>query len=176
MKSIIIVICFILFPLCFSCRSRIERNDDSTQELNENEIWNPIIFLSREETKLVRAESEKLYKNTSEMALLVGNVKVDFYNDEGDHISILYSDSARIDERNNNLHANGNVYVVSDSGYTLTTNKILWDNRYEMIVADDSVMFTHPEGDTLYGVGFESDIDLERFKIFRPFGILREGI
>ena len=110
------------------------------------------------------------------MALLVGNVVVDFYNDEGDHISILYSDSARIDEQNNNLHANGNVYVVSDSGYTLTTSKILWDNRYEMIVAEDSVMFTHPAGDTLYGIGFESDIDLERFKIFKPFGIIREGI
>ena len=165
-----------LFPLCFSCRNRIERNDDSTQELKENEIWNPIIILSREETKLIRAESEKLYKNTNEMALLVGNVKIDFYNDEGDHISILYSDSARIDERNNNLYANGNVYVVSDSGYTLTTNKILWDNRYEMIVAEDSVMFTHSKGDTLYGIGFESDIDLERFKIFRPFGIARKGI
>ena len=43
-----------------------------------------------------------------------------------------------------------------------------------MIVAEDSVMFTHPEGDTLYGIGFESDIDLERFKIFKPFGIIRE--
>ena len=49
------------------------------------------------------------------------------------------------------------------------------DNRYEMILADDSVMFTHSEGDTLYGVGFESDIDLERFKIFKPYGILRKG-
>ena len=98
------------------------------------------------------------------------------YNDEGDHISILYSDSARIDEQNNNLQANGNVYVISDSGYTLTTSELLWDNRYEMIVAEDSVMFTHPEGDTLYGIGFESEIDLERFKIFRPFGIIRGGI
>ena len=135
-----------------------------------------MIILTREETKLVKVKSKKLYKNTNEMALLVGNVVVDFYNDEGDRISILYSDSARIDEQNNNLHANGNVSVVSDSGYTLTTSNILWDNRYEMIVAEDSVMFTHPAGDTLYGVGFESDIDLEQFKIFKPFGIIREGI
>ena len=151
-------------------------NNKSSEELKENEIWNPVIILTREETKLVKATSKKLYKNINEMALLVGNVMVDFYNDEGDHISILYSDSARIDEQNNNLHANGNVYVVSDSGYTLITSKILWDNRYEMIVAEDSVMFTHPAGDTLYGIGFESDIDLERFKIFKPFGIFREGI
>ena len=177
MQSLIkILICFIIFLLSISC-SKVESNiGDSSGELKENEIWNPVIVLTKEETKIVRAKSEKLYKNINEMALLVGNVVVDYYNDEGDHISILYSDSARIDEQNNNLHANGNVYVVSDSGYTLTTNKILWDNRYEMIVAEDSVMFTHPVGDTLYGIGFESDIDLERFKIFKPFGIIREGI
>ena len=63
--------------------------------------------------------------------------------------------------------ANGNVYVVSDSGYTLTTNEILWDNRYKMIVAEDSVMFTTTKGDTLYGVGFESDMDLEQWRIFQ---------
>ena len=171
-----ITIFFIIFPLCISCSNIESSNNNSSEELKENEIWNPVIILTREETKLVKAQSEKLYKNINEMALLVGNVVVDFYNDEGNHISILYSDSARIDEQNNNLHANGNVYVVSDSGYTLTARKLLWDNRYEMIVAEDSVMFTHPAGDTLYGVGFESDIDLERFKIFRPFGIIREGI
>ena len=171
-----ILISFMIVPLCISCSKMESSSDNSSEELKENEIWNPVIILTREETKLVKAKSKKLYKNTNEMALLVGNVVVDFYNDEGDNISIMYSDSARIDEQNNNLHANGNVYVVSDSGYTLTTSKILWDNRYEMIVAEDSVMFTHPEGDTLYGVGFESDIDLEQFKIFRPFGIIREGI
>ena len=177
MKPIIFAICLMIFPLCISCSSWEENTgDDVTDELKENEIWNAIIVLSREEINLVRAKSEKLYKNTNEMALLVGNVVVDFYNEEGHHISILYTDSARIDENSNNLHAHGNVYVVSDSGYTLSTSELLWDNRYEMIVAEDSVMFTHPEGDTLYGIGFESDIDLERFKIFRPFGIIRERI
>ena len=101
---------------------------------------------------------------------------MDFFNDEGQHISILYSDSARINEQNNNLRANGNVYVVSDSGYTLTSYEILWDNRYKMIVAEDSVMFTTTKGDTLHGVGFESDMDLEQWKIFRIFGVTREGI
>ena len=152
------------------------QGEDTSEKLKENEIWSPIIILSREETRLVKVKSDKLYKNTNEMALLVGNVVVDLYNEEGRHISVLYSDSARINEQNNNLHANGNVYVVSDSGYTLTTSALVWDNRYEMIVAEDSVMFTHSEGDTLYGIGFESDIDLERFKIFKPFGILRGGI
>ena len=167
-----------LFPvLLLFCRSKVENNSRADSiELTENEIWNPVIILSREEDKIVEAKSEKLYKNNNADALLVGNVEVDFFNDEGQHISILYSDSARINEQNNNLRANGNVYVVSDSGFTLTTNEILWDNRYKMIVAEDSVMFTTTEGDTLYGVGFESDMDLEQWRIFRIFGVTREGI
>ena len=167
----------ILITLFISCSSRWESdNSDTTEELNENEIWNPLIILSREGTKIVTAKAEKLYKNSDEMSLLVGNVKVDFFGEEGEHISILYSDSAQINEQSNNLHANGNVFVVSDSGYTLTTNKILWDNRYKMIIAEDSVMFTTTVGDTMYGVGFESDIDLDQWRIFRIFGVTREGI
>ena len=163
--------------LLISCSSKVEgdRIKDSI-ELTENEIWKPIIILSREEDKIVKAKSEKLYKKNNADALLVGNVEVDFFNDEGKHISILYSDSARINEQNNNLRANGNVYVVSDSGYTLTTKELLWDNRYKMIVAEDSVMFTTTAGDTLYGRGFESDMDLEQWRIFRIFGVTREGI
>ena len=167
-----------LFPvLLLFCRSKVENNSRADSiELTQNEIWNPVIILSREEYKIVEAKSEKLYKNNNADALLIGNVEVDFFNEVGQHISILYSDSARINEQNNNLRANENVYVVSDSGYTLTTNEILWDNRYKMIVAEDSVMFTTTEGDTLNGVGFESDMDLEQWKIFRIFGVTREGI
>ena len=58
------------------------------------------------------------------MALLIGNVVVDFYNEEGNHISILYSDSARINEQSNNIHANGNVYVVSDPAKLLAAGEL----------------------------------------------------
>jgi len=74
------------------------------------------------------------------------------------------------------LNANGHVYVVSDSGYTLSTNQITWNNSYKMIISEDSVIFTTIEGDTLHGVGFESDSDLEEWRIFKPFGITRKGI
>ena len=161
----------------FGCSGDIEISESrSSEDLMGNEIWNPYIVLSREENIIVTAKSDKLYKKSNEMALLVGNVEADFFNELGTHTSILYSDSARINEQSNNLHANGNVFVISDSGYTLTASEILWDNRYRMIIAEDSVMFTTTDGDTLYGVGFESDIDLERWKISKPFGIARDGI
>ena len=163
--------------IIFSCHSTEElESNQSTYEMVENEIWDPRIILTRKEKKMIKAKSKKLYKQKNKSALLVGNVTIDFFNDAGRHISILYADSARINEYSNDLNANGNVYVVSDSGYTLKTRMINWDNNYKMIVAEDSVMFTTSKGDTLYGVGFESDADLEEFRIFKPFGISREGI
>ena len=145
-------------------------------EIMENEIWNPDIILTRKENKVVKAKSDKLYKGKDDWARLIGNVEVDFFNEEGQHISKLYSDSAKINQINNNLKASGNVSVISDSGYTLLTHSIIWDNNYQMILAKDSVMFTTSEGDTLNGIGFESDSDLEEWRIYKPFGVTREGI
>ena len=172
-----LVLVSVLFFAGFSCHSTSDTQDEnSTEEIMENEIWNPVIILTRKEKKLIKAKSKKLYKQKNESALLIGNVEIDFYNDAGEHISILYADSARINEYSNDLNANGNVYVVSDSGFTLATHKIVWNNSYKMIMSEDSVMFTTIEGDTLYGVGFESDSDLEEWRIFKPFGISRKGI
>ena len=160
-----------------SCYSEeVIQNKNSSAEIIENEIWKPLIILTRKDKKMVKAQSDKLYKKRDKSALLVGNVEIDFYDNMGRHMSILHADSAMINETNNDLSALGNVYVVSDSGYTLTTEKLDWDNSYKLIVAKDSVMFTTSGGDTLYGVGFESDSDLEEWKIFNPFGIGRPGL
>ena len=162
---------------CFSCHSLSETNTNkSSIKVMDNEMWNPLIILTQKEKKIVKARSEKLYKNNNDLALLVGDVEVDFYNEEGSRISMLYADSARINERTNDLNAIGNVFVVSDSGYTLSTNQLSWNNGYKMIMSEDSVTFTTSEGDTLHGVGFESDSDLEEWRIFKPFGITRKGI
>jgi lipopolysaccharide assembly outer membrane protein LptD (OstA) len=145
----------------------------NTSMFNENEIENPEIIISRENTRIVKAVSKHLMKNGNEDALLTGNVKADFYNDLGEHVSILYSDSAKINQRTNNLRATGNVHVESDSGFTLYANSILWDNQYKIIESKDSVMFTTIEGDTMYGVGFESDMDLTKWKIYKPNGVIK---
>ena len=140
---------------------------------NENEIENPEIIISRENTRIVKAASKHLMKNGNEDALLTGDVKADFYNDLGEHVSILYSDSAKINQRTNNLWATGNVHVESDSGFTHYANTILWDNQYKIIESKDSVMFTTTQGDTMYGVGFESDMDLTEWKIYKPTGVIQ---
>ena len=115
-----------------------------------------------------------LIKNKNTNAILKGDVKADFFDQDGLLISKLTSDSAYIDQNTNNLHAYGNVRVISDDSVKLFSNSILWDNHYKLIISHDSVMFTSSNNDTMYGVGFESDIDLTQWKIKKPHGTKSE--
>ena len=165
---------FTLIGLCLiSCGG----NDDISMlgdAMYDNEISNPKIKIFQEHNKVIYATANRLLKNEGKDAILVGDVISKFFNDSGIHISTLYSDSAIVESFSNNLRAFGNVKVVSDSGYTLFSDKIYWNNQYKLVTSDDSVMFTNSYRDTMYGVGFESDMDLTRSKIFKPFGVVKE--
>jgi len=163
---------FLLILFVLSCNS----SDNVTEELpkssdfNVNEIGMPIITITREGVPLIKASSDILIKNKSSNAILRGHVKADFFDQGGLLISKLTSDSAYIDQNTNNLHAYGNVKVVSNEGVKLSSNSILWDNHYELITSRDFVTFTTSDNDTITGVGFESDMDLTKWKIKKPRG------
>ena len=69
----------------------------------------------------------------------------------------------------------GNVVVLSDSGVTLFTDTLSWDNLREKVYTDDEVIFITEEQDTLYGIGFESDVELDNWKILKPTGVFHDN-
>ena len=166
------MIWFLLSLFFFSCNSPdfSYLDIEGVNDFDNNEISNPRIIITRENVPLVKATSEKLIKNEKANAILRGSVVANFFNEEGIQISQLTSDSAHIDHRTNNLHAYGNVKVVSDDSVKLFSHSILWDNHYKLITSHDSVMFTSSNQDTMHGVGFESDMDLSKWKIKKPRG------
>ena len=160
--------------LFFGCSSNDEADVNLSSLTYDNEIYNPQISIYQNERVVISATSKKLLKDEGKDALLSGMVKSKFFNEDGNHISTLYSDSATIENITNNLKAFGNVKVISDSGFILLSNRILWNNQYKLVTSQDSVIFTTPNEDTLYGIGFESDIDLTHAKVYKPFGIVKE--
>ena len=163
---------YLWFILLFSCTEIKEDYEINRVDMfDENKITNPKIIINRSGNPIIKANSDMLIKNSNKEALLFGNVVSDFYNDDGMHVSKLFADSATIQQSTNNLNAFGNVQVFSDSGYTLFSHSILWDNQYKLILSHDSVMFTSANHDTMYGIGFESDMDLTRAKVLKPYGI-----
>ena len=165
----------LLLALIISCGSdSTTKMKASSEYLYDNEIFNPEISIYQEEYLVISSTSRKLTKNEGKDALLTGEVVSKFFNEDGSHISTLYSDSAIVESVSNNLRAFGNVTVISDSGYTLKSDQILWDNQYKLITSEDSVLLTDKSKNTIKGIGFESDMDLTNYKIFKFIGNFKE--
>ena len=167
-------ICF--FIAIIACNSDSKFNSKSTNEnIYDNEIFNPKINIFQDKYLAVSSNSDRLIKDDGKDAVLIGNVVSDFFNEEGKRITTLYSDSAIVENFSNNLKALGNVTVISDSGFTLKSNEILWNNQYKLITSKDSILLTDQSNNKIRGVGFESDMDLTNYKIFKFIGSFKES-
>ena len=98
---------------------------------------------------------------------LDSGVRVDFYNRSGLHSSVLTSESAEVNSMNNNMTAYGHVHIVSDSGATVDTDSLLWDNKSQIVRSDAPVHIVEKNGRVTDGIGFESDQSLEHYHILR---------
>jgi LPS export ABC transporter protein LptC len=93
-------------------------------------------------------------------------VRVDFYDQEGNHSSVLVADSGLIQEKRQNLEAVGNVVVTTEEGIKLETQSLRWDPQKRKIVTNDFVKITKKK-DVITGYGLEADEELKHFVIKR---------
>ena len=156
-----------------SCSNRVEEKNANTREgLPDQESWKVTITLTDHGTirSIVRSGHLEKYDD-KQFILLDQRVNSDFFNEEENHTTNLKSELAEVEEGNDFMRAMGNVIVVSDSGVTLYTDTLVWDSKEELIYTEDNVMLTTEKGDTLYGIGFESDIAMENWRIIKPSGV-----
>ena len=168
------LLAFILMVSILSACEKQDDQDDMTDSepelMPDQESWNSEIILTSGGRKiaLIHAGHMAKYKNKN-FILMDEGVEIDFYDDEENHTSHLKSERGEINERLRDLKAIGNVVVVSDSGETLFTEELLWNNKLQKIISEVEVMIT-TETDTLYGIGFESDAGLSSWTIKKPKG------
>ncbi|MCF7809201.1 MAG: LPS export ABC transporter periplasmic protein LptC [Candidatus Marinimicrobia bacterium] len=145
--------------------------DQEFGRVPNQESWNTTVRINSvgKETVQARAAYSAQYEDPQEV-VFIGDVQLDFFDLEGNHSSTLSADTGRIDEKRHLFTANGNVYVESDSGMTLATSVLFWHENKELIYTDQRIVFT-AASDTLYGIGFESDANLENWTIKEPTGV-----
>ena len=167
---------FFLLIFLLACQSNeLQRSGETRQGRPDAESWDAVITLTNKGAKRGVIRSGHLEKyNDNEFILLDQNVDADFFNEEEVFTTNLKSLVAEIDEEEDFLVAIGNVVVVTDSGVTLFTDTLSWDNQKEKVFTSDSVIFITENKDTLYGIGFESDIELNNWKILQPTGVFNE--
>ena len=174
-RQVWILLLVVLFAACQE--SAVTRQRGNTKDMYpDHESWGSRLIISENGLLVAVADSDRMIKDIEQdVAYLIGGVSVDFYNEQGLHMSHLSADSAEVNSRNNTMSAFGQIVVKSDEGQVLETETLRWDDTYNMVATRDSVMFTTVEKDTLYGVGFESDVDLTHWAIHRPSGVTERG-
>ena len=110
-----------------------------------------------------------------------GNIRAEFFGKDQNIVSsILYSDSAHINNRYNNMIAEGNVVIYSPkTNLMLLGNKVLWDNRAKRILSEENVTIVKvTENDQIpcvqKSIGFESDMDLSNYIFYNIKGQIGE--
>ena len=155
-----------------SCTKQSIQDLPSREGMPDQESWEVNIILTDQGMIRAKIRSGHLEKyNEKEFIMLDSSVTVDFFDSDEKHTSILTSNRAEVDQSSNDMKAIGNVVAVSDSGISLYSNTLVWDSKNEKLRTKDKIMITTLEKDTLYGIGFESDSDLENWKIINPSGV-----
>ena len=163
---------FLSLFLVFSCVNSKKIDLPSSDGLPDQESWGVTIFMTHQGRMRAKVSSGHLEKhNEREFIILDSNVIVDFFDLEENHTSTLYSEKSEINEKSNDMLATGNVIAKSDSGITLFTEKLQWIAEDEKLFTKDSIMITTLDSDTLFGRGFESNSDLENWRIINPSGV-----
>lgn len=142
----------------------------SSTQLPTQESWNSTITFS--DSGIIKAiiKAGHIYAfDNSRITYMDSGVVIDFFDEFGQHTTLLTSHKGSVDEGTNNLEAIGNVIVTSDSGTVVRTEKMFWDNGKQLIHSPEFVHITSPTED-LQGTGFESDHNLRNYKIFKVTG------
>ncbi len=138
--------------------------------LPDQESWNSTIqFSDSGLTKGILKAGHLWVFNNTNMTYLGDSIRVDFFDDLGRHTSYLTADSGVVNDRTNDLHAFGDVYAHSDSGTSLWTQKLFWNNKTQKVTSDVFVKIVSTK-ETIQGTGFESDRDLRNYRIFNVSG------
>ena len=169
-QKILIIFIGIIISGCFSPTQEI--GGEKRTNRPDQESWDIIITMTNE--GLVRAIVHSGYLKKFQQKnfiFLEDSVTVDFFDHSEIHTTHLTSNSAEINEKSNFMRAIQSVVVNSDSGITLFTDTLSWDHSKQRIFTNDSVQVVTEKQDTLYGVGFESDMEMKYWKILKPSGV-----
>ena len=108
-------------------------------------------------------QSDKMNKYAGERDVQLVTLHMDFFK-QGNHFSVLTSDSGRANLNTKDIHAWGNVIVITDDGRKLETEQLFFNNETQLIHNDVFNRFTR-DGDVLTGIGLEATPDLEYIEI-----------
>lgn len=119
----------------------------------------------------VTAPVLRRYNEPRPLTELPKGMNIEFYNDSLKVISHLTARYAVQDIKTKTWEARDDVVVVNQKGEKLNTEKLIWDEKNELLSSDRFVKITTAE-EIIFGDGFEANQDFSRYRIFNVKGRL----
>lgn len=162
-----------LVLVCTGCEERLKPAVTPVAagtQLPAQESWNATIsFTDSGRIKgILRAGHISVFPE-KKVTHLDSNIVVDFFDDLQRHTSVLTARRGKVDDATRDFEARDEVVVVSDSGTTLRTEVLYWDNVRQKIHTPVFVEIDSPT-EHIQGQGLESDRGLKEYRIFRVTG------
>ncbi len=141
-----------------------------TSELPSQESWKSTVVFSDSGRRSAILWAGHIVAYAQQRITLLGDsVHVDFFNEDGVHTSLLTARRGKVNDVTHDLEVYEHVVVVSDSGTTLRTERLFWDNTTHKIHTDAFVDIQSPR-EHIMGHGMESDQGLKQYRIMRVTG------
>lgn len=169
--------------LCFvfvvaSCTDQEQTLPEPTTVRNpDQEGWNSTIRATKEGRleAIVRYGHMERYNDQNRIFFDQG-ITVDFYGPNENLRSTLRARKGELDEKSNDVKASGNVVVESDTGITLFTEELFYDQQAQLIISNKEVAIITTDQDTLYGQGLRSNTQLTEYTLVRLHGKAHRGV
>lgn len=159
-----------------SKRPNIQRSaDDPFLSAPAHQAFNvKVQFTDSSLTKAMLYARESVIDETRQATIMSGGVTVDFYKKDGSVIAArLTADSLLVDDGTRNMSAMGKVKIEGKTRtLTMTTSTLTWVHATSRVHTDDPVHI-ETAGESIDGVGFESNQDLSFYRIGQVRGIRR---
>ena len=170
-------ILFSLVIFVFCSEEKSEQVQENAEKVPEQEMWDTQLTATKNgRLEAIVKFGHMVRYEGNDFAQLDEGVIVDFYNAKGVHSSTLTSLRGEFNDKTNDVKAIGNVIVVSDTGVTLFTEELFFDNKTEKVVSNMDVKVTTNEADTLYGTSFISNTAFTEWKITNTRGVAHSGV
>jgi LPS export ABC transporter protein LptC len=170
------VLCLLISLLVFGCQTNSPPEVEKQKvRLPDSELEEATIIFTIQGVRRMLLKADYIARYEKEDSTTARVVHADFYDQEGEHSSVLTSNFGVIKENSKELWVSGEVVVISDEGVKLETETLRWEPNIDRIITDDFVKVTR-EKDILTGYGLEADQELKNIKIKREVkGVLREA-
>lgn len=149
---------------------------DIADDAPDQESWNTTLAITEGGSARVRLVAGHVRRYLDEMeTLLSGGVYVEFFDQSGGLNATLLADSARIDDRTQDMSAFGAVFVDSRRNQTtVETERVYYSKSAGELHSDSFVQIRDDaRGRTIRGVGFRSDEALRNYTIYKVTGRVR---